>query len=464
MSGIAGVARKGETALVTKMLEKIKHRGRSAPEIITGHMTTFGRVSNHPETIKMPPSFHGQAVWDGPRPPLPIESQFQLARGAFSLAAENEKGILLARDGLGIRPLYYGRTGEGTLCFASEVKGLMEATRKIHEFPPGYWVDSDGNLHKFYALSMSREDDTPVEVLAAKLRLMLEQAVIRRIDSTSMGCWLSGGVDSSAMAALVRPHVESLHTFAGGLEGASDLDYARQVAKFIQSEHHEVIVDLPGILKVLPEVIYQLESFDALLVRSSVINFLVAEAASQFVDSAFSGEGGDELFGGYHYLKDIPIEHLKNELMDITGRLHNTALQRVDRSASAHGLVIYVPLLDLDVVELAMRIPHSMKTRSDGKIPEKNVLRLAMVGDLPNKVLWRSKEKFWKGAGVGTLLEQYAREAVSEADFIKERTLPNGWQLNSKEELMYYRIFREHYGGIRDLSWMGRSKNAPVAQ
>ena len=462
MSGIAGIAQKGKATLVTRMLEKMAYRGHGQPHIVERQTVTLGVVSNSPDSIRQPSSFPNRVVWDGPRPPLPFVEQVRLARGTFSMAAGNHGGLFLARDPMGVRPLYYGRTKEGGLCFASEVKALLEATSKVYEFPPGYLVDSDDVPHKYYDLNVVSPYEQPEESLVQHLHLLLEQSVLRRIDGPVMGCWLSGGLDSSAMAALARPHLETLHTFAGGLDGAPDLEFASQVAEFLHTDHHEVIVTVPGLLKVLPEVIYHLESFDALLVRSTLINYLVAEAAAQFVDSAFSGEGGDELFGGYEYLKDLPLEELPAELVDITGRLHNTALQRVDRSASAHGLVIYVPLLDLDVVEFALRIPPGLKIKHNGDVIEKYILRLAMQGTLPEEVLWRPKSKFWAGAGVGTLLDQYANETVTDADFSREGILPNGWQLNSKEELLYYRIFKGYFGEFEDLNWMGRTKGVPV--
>jgi asparagine synthase (glutamine-hydrolysing) len=349
------------------------------------------------------------------------------------------------------------------MCFASEVKALLPATRKVYEFRPGFLVDSGEEHLAFHQLGSEPRLDLPVDILSARLRLLLEQAVLRRVDDTEMGSWLSGGLDSSAIAALARPHLRKLHTFAGGLEGAPDLEYARQMAAFLGSEHHEVIASLPGLLKILPEVIYHLESFDALLVRSTALNYLVAEAASRVVASAFSGEGGDELFGGYEYLKELPCDRLAEELVDITKRLHNTALQRVDRSASAHGLVIYVPLLDLDVVDFALRIPPEWKIVRKGGTIEKYIFRLAMQGSLPEEILWRPKAKFWQGAGVESLLERHALETVSDSDFAGERVLSNGWILNSKEELLYYRIFSEHFGEFDDLSWMGRTKGAPIS-
>ena len=160
----------------------------------------------------------------------------------------------------------------------------------------------------------------------------------------------------------------------------------------------------------------------------------------------------------YEYLKSLPPEQLPAELVDITNRLHNTALQRVDRSASAHGLVAHVAFLDPEVVDYALRIPAELKIR-DGV--EKWILRRAMDGWLPESVLGRGKAKFWEGAGVGDLMAQHADEKIGDNAFGRERHLPNGWTLNTKEELMYYRHFKEHFGRLEDLSWMGRTKGAP---
>lgn len=168
--------------------------------------------------------------------------------------------------------------------------------------------------------------------------------------------------------------------------------------------------------------------------------------------------GGDELFAGYEYLKDIDKEKLKEELMDITGRLHNTALQRVDRSASAHGTVAHVGFLDSDVVDYALKIPVKYKIRNG---IEKWILRKAMENELPEKVLYRKKAKFWQGAGVSDMISDYAEKKITDGDFMRERKLKNGWVLNSKEELLYYRYFKEYFGELEDLSWMGRTKGAP---
>jgi asparagine synthase (glutamine-hydrolysing) len=444
------------------MLERITHRGDAGTKIVESDGATLGAV--WPEVQAAPASvvLQGCAAWDGDRPLLPESATLAQEREPFALAAATSDGVFLARDSLGVRPLYIGWTDDGALCFASEVKALLEITRAVREFPPGSWYDERVGFRSFSKDEPPSTLDHDADEIASNLRLRLEQAVCRRIDGDVMGSWLSGGLDSSAMVALARPHVRELHTFSAGLPGAPDLACAQQVADFLDTTHHQIVVTLDELLAVLPQVIYHLESFDALLVRSAVTNYLVGKRAAEYVGSVFSGEGADELFGGYAYLRELAPDQLQDELVDITGRLSNTALQRVDRSASAHGLVAHVAFLDPDVSEYAQRIPADLKLHREGGVIEKWILRQALTDALPEEIVWRRKAKFWQGAGVGDVLAQHADEHIADGEFLRHRTLPNGWTLNTKEELMYYRVFEEHFGVLGDLEWMGRTKGAPI--
>ncbi|MCM8788392.1 MAG: asparagine synthase-related protein, partial [Candidatus Omnitrophica bacterium] len=250
--------------------------------------------------------------------------------------------------------------------------------------------------------------------------------------------------------------VKNLHTFSIGVRNSPDLENARMVADHIKSEHHEVVVDFDQIVSIIPDVIYHLESFDAFLVRSSIINFIMAGLCSNFVEVVYSGECSDELFGGYEYLKKIELSALADELFDIIGRLHNTALQRVDRSASSHGLVIQIPFANPEVVDYALKIPAKFKIQ---KTIEKWILRKAFNGMLPENILNRTKAKFWEGAGIGETILRYAEKQISDSEFQKEYKLQNGWELVSKEELFYYRTFREKFDELQNLSWIGRTKH-----
>jgi asparagine synthase (glutamine-hydrolysing) len=443
MSGIAGIAQPGKQNDVKRMLDKIAHRGAET-KIVETDRFTLGVTQAHaqPAAIEQLQQMH--VAGD------------QAGEGHFALAGGDD--LVLKRDPLGVAPLYFGQTKDGVLCFASEVKGLLAQTRDIHELPPGHTFDGQ-QLEAYFQLENQPALEEPPESIARELRRRLEKAVEKNAGRGNVGAWLSGGLDSSSLAALARPHCQPFHTFTAGLAGAPDIEHAQYVAQFIHSVHHVMYVELDGLLAVLPEVIYYLESFDAWLVRSSIMNYLVAKVASDYVPAVFSGEGGDELFAGYEYLKTLDPAKLPEELIDITSRLHNTALQRVDRSASAHGTVAYTALLNPEVVDYALRIPVEYKLRAG---VEKWILRQALAGALPTSVLERTKAKFWEGAGVEDLLARHAEEKVSDFDFELERRLPNGWILNSKEELLYYRIFREHFGTLGNLSWMGRTKGASV--
>jgi asparagine synthase (glutamine-hydrolysing) len=323
---------------------------------------------------------------------------------------------------------------------------LIDFCSDVKLVPPG--CKSDGEqVTSYYELEKKEPLKIKPEIIAKHLRHLIKSAIERKTDQAAeLGCWLSGGLDSSAMASLSSANGHKLYTFAVGLEGSPDLEFAQAVAQFIDSEHYEVVVNFNNFRSVLPEVIYHLESFDALLVRSSIVNYIVAQKASEYVNEVLSGEGGDELFAGYHYLKRLPPEELEDELIDITKRLHNTALQRVDRSASAHGTVAHVCFLDPEVVDYALRIPAEYKLRDN---VEKWILRMALDNMLPEQVLNRKKSKFWEGAADST---------ITDDDFRRERILKNGWIINSKEELFYYRIFRDQFGELENLSWMGRTK------
>ncbi len=447
MAAIAGIASPGKTKEVCQLLEAMQYRGPAGQEVIETQGATLGVAWTEPQA-----DAQTQLKEKG-------IAQDYAGDGHRSMARDTIEGLVLQRDRLGVAPLYYGRAPDGQLCFASEVKALVDLAEDIQELPPGSALKGT-KVSPYFHLEKKTPTYEDAQIIAKKLRQKLEASIEKSTrQEGDIGSWLSGGLDSSAMAALARPRVERLHTFAAALEGAPDLAAARIVADYIDSEHHEVIVTLEDMLAALPDVIYHLELFDALLVRSSITNYLVAKRAADYVPAVFSGEGGDELFAGYAYLKDLDPAELPDELIDITGRLHNTALQRVDRCASAHGTVAHTGFLDPDVVDYALRIPARYKLR-DGQ--EKWILRRAVEDTLPEVIVERTKAKFWEGAGVGDLLSQYAEEQISDADFKGECNLPNGWQLNSKEELMYYRIFRDRFTGLEDLSWMGRTKGAPV--
>jgi len=463
-------------------LETIKHRGPEGTRIVEHNGAVLGQVWPEARNDMMEGEDGTPVVLDGeiynwydvqPGAKSPLEA-LELAYveqgpsfvkrldGHFALAIAGSDGVFLARDPVGVVPLYY--SSNGPLVFASEVKAIQDLGETLAEFPPGHYLDPADGLVQYAEIAPVGPIDGSADELVAELRHTLVAAIAKRAASGEFGSWLSGGLDSSVLATLARRQLSELKSFATGLDGAPDLKYARMVADHIGSEHHERILSLRELLELLPEVIFHLESFDALLVRSSIMNFAVGKLASEHVAAVLSGEGADELFAGYSYLKDLSPGALSNELLDIINRLHNTALQRVDRCSKAHGLIAHVPFLDQEVISLALSIPTRYKLNREAGMVEKWILRRVVDGMLPDEVLTRPKAKFWQGANVLGVLSDHAEMSITNADFRAERTLPDGSTLNTKEEAMYYRVFREHFGVDGACEVVGRTKGAPVDQ
>jgi len=442
MAGIVGICQGNQISLIEKLLPEIAYRGQSGKTLFQDDHCSLGMV------------------WtDTQAPPLRSEKnkiiyEDQGGDGRLAKIILGKENIFLTRDFLGIAPLYYGWKDNEVLMFASEVKPLLKIVPEINELLPGYVFNGKDLVYQVKLPQQSALKDDPNQI-AHKLYKILSEAVQNCISTQEIGSLLSGGLDSSAISAIARHDIKTFHTFAAGIATAPDLLYAREVAEHIGSIHHEMVVTQQDLIAILPEVIYHLESFDPLLVRSSATNYLVARLAAEYVPAVFSGEGGDELFAGYDYLKSIPTEKLPDELRDIMLRLHNTALQRVDRCASAFGIVAYVPFLHPDVVSFALSIPPQYKIKNQ---EEKWILRCALENELPNRVLHRKKAKFWEGAGVNEILASYAEEKITASEYEKERILPNGWKLHSREEYLYYKIFKDCFGKVNRLDWMGRTK------
>lgn len=268
--------------------------------------------------------------------------------------------------------------------------------------------------------------------------------MIKRIDKTRpFGVYLSGGLDSSIIAALTVQEWEGVDSYAVGMEGSEDLIYARLCAKHLGTRHHEYIYSLDEMLEVLPKVIYYLESYDAALVRSAIPNYFLAKMAMEPEKVVLSGEGADELFCGYSYMQSMSPEQRVSEVYHLLETIHGTGLQRGDRMAAAFGMEVRFPFLDMDFVQYSLRIPDCLKCSPSRQ--EKWLLRKAFSHLLPQEIVSRKKEKFSKGAGSSRLLSQVAGEKISDKKFAQNSTTVAGNKLKSKEELYYYRIFHEFF-------------------
>lgn len=364
--------------------------------------------------------------------------------GMFALAIWDGESVFLARDPVGIKPLYYA-IEDGTFYFASEMKALLLASKRIREFPNGHWYRADRGFQSFHSWRTEVRRDWSEEEALTRLREILPAAVEKRLMAdVPLGTFCSGGLDSTLVTALAARALPKFHTFSTGMEGAPDLESALRASEHLGTEHHTRVFTEDEVLDALPKVAYHLESFDAALFRSAVPTYFVSELARRHVTVVLTGEGADELYAGYRYLKDLAgASAVHRELVRMTEDLHYVNLQRTDRMTMAHSLEGRVPYLDLEHVRFAMSLPVSMKIHGPERM-EKWILRKAFGEALPENLLWRGKQKFAEGTGSHDVIRREAERQITDQEFDRDRAkapVP----LRSKEELFCYRLFSEQF-------------------
>ena len=384
---------------------------------------------------------------------------------AFALYDEQTDEFLIARDPIGVIPLYMGTDDDGTVYVASELKALEGFCKQYEAFPPGhYYYSRDGHAKQYYKRDWADYDavkDNGADT--EELRQALEQAVRRQLMSdVPYGVLLSGGLDSSVISAVARKfsatRVESggrdeawwprLHSFAVGLKGAPDLAKARLVADHIGTVHHEINYTLQEGIDALSDVIYFTETYDVTTVRASTPMYLLARfIRSMGIKMVLSGEGADEVFGGYLYFHKAPTPRaFHEETVRKLSRLHQYDCLRANKSLAAWGVEGRVPFLDKEFLDVAMRLNPKAKM-CPGRQIEKRVLREAFADLLPDEVAWRQKEQFSDGVGYSWIdtLRGMAETAVTDSQMSRaaERFAVN--PPRSKEEYMYREIFESHF-------------------
>jgi asparagine synthase (glutamine-hydrolysing) len=397
--------------------------------------------------------------------------------GMFAFLVAGDDGrFVAARDAVGIKPLYWARRGE-RVRFASEIAAFApDWLPHVEAFPPGCHWTPEGGLERFAspvpqngagapAARAVRSDarEPSEEALAATRDILVASVQRQMMGDVPVGVFLSGGLDSAIVAAIAARHAqqrgERLQTFAVGTEGSADLLAARVVARHLGSEHRERVYDAREAVRALPAVVRAIEHFDPSLVRSAVPNFLLAEMTAEHVKVVLTGEGADELFAGYRYLRGFEDPaSLQEELMRTVRGLHNLNLQRCDRVTMAHGLEARVPFLDRQVIAFAFGLPIAWKLPAPGEL-EKRLLRRAFGGWLPDAILWREKAEFGDGSGAKDVLTRTVEDGVSPSDFERERDAVDP-PLRTREELAYHRIFSEHLPGVRPERTLGRFATA----
>jgi asparagine synthase (glutamine-hydrolysing) len=380
---------------------------------------------------------------------------------AFVMAGRDGR-FVAARDPVGIKPLYWARWN-GAVRFASEMHAFdPEWQAFVEPFPPGCsWTPEDGLQRFASAVPAAREPVTGRDELLTGTRETLVCAVRQQMmGDVNVGVFLSGGLDSSLVAAIAsriaNERGRRLQTFAVGTEASADLAAARTVAEHLDCDHVEVTYTAAEALESLPNVVRAIESFDPGLVRSAVPNYMLARTTRQHVKVVLTGEGADELFAGYDYMREFTDDDALHAELERTVRsLHNLNLQRCDRVTMAHAVEARVPFLDRNVIAWALRIPPGEKQG----MPEKRLLREAFTGWLPDDLLWRAKAEFGDGSGARDVLSEAVEATVTDAEFEAERGAVEP-PLRTKEEVAYYRVWREHLQGIspeRTLSRFARA-------
>ncbi len=384
---------------------------------------------------------------------------------AFVLYDEENDTYFAARDHIGIIPLYMGWDSYGNHYFASELKALEGICTKIEVFPPGHYFDSrEGAVTRWYERDWSsfdavKDNSTSID----ELRVALEQAVHRQLMSdVPYGVLLSGGLDSSIISAVAKKFAANrietndekeawwprLHSFAVGLEGSPDLAAARKVADHIGTVHHEIHFTVQEGLDALRDVIYHLETYDVTTVRASTPMYLMARVIkSMGVKMVLSGEGADEVFGGYLYFHKAPnAVEFHNETVRKISKLYLYDCLRANKSLAAWGVEGRVPFLDKEFLDVAMRFNPEDKMARNGKM-EKWILRKAFADYLPESIAWRQKEQFSDGVGYNWIdtLKSVTNEQVTDDMLANARyRFPVNTPRN-KEEYYYRSIFSEHF-------------------
>ena len=384
---------------------------------------------------------------------------------AFVLYDAEAGRWIVGRDPIGVVPLYWGRDGDGVLHVASEMKALVPVCQEVEEFPPGHvWDSRVGTPVRYHHRHWHRWETLETEEAdPERLAAGLDAAVRRQLMSdVPYGALLSGGLDSSVVAALAARHaarrVEDderstawwprLHTFCIGLEGSPDCAKAREVAAHIDSVHHEFVYTVQDGIDALPDVIWHLETYDVTTIRAATPMFLMARRIrATGVKMVLSGEGADEIFGGYLYFHRAPdARAFHEETVRKLDRLHSYDCLRANKAMAAWGIEARVPFLDTEFLDLAMSLDPEAK-RSGGERMEKQILREALGHLIPDSVAWRQKEQFSDGVGYGWIdaLKDHAESRVSDAELADA---PRRFPVNppdTKEGYLYRTLFEERF-------------------
>jgi asparagine synthase (glutamine-hydrolysing) len=379
--------------------------------------------------------------------------------GDFAFVVVDGDDFIAGRDPMGVKPLYYGLDERGRIYFASEMKPIADQCKTFSTFPPGHFYTQKTGFVKYYRPDYEDHEKAVNDLDLGLIRETLTEATRKRLMSdVPIGVLLSGGLDSSLTssiaARLLAAEGKRLHSFSIGLNNeAPDAIAARKVAAFLGTEHHEIHFTIEHGIEILDQLIWHLETYDVTSVRASTPMYLLSKAITDMgIKVVLSGEGADEIFGGYLYFRNAPsTEDFQKETIERVQKLFTADLLRADKSTMAHGLEARVPFLDKAFLDMAMVIKGEQKQPKTYDGVEKYILRKAFDTPdqpyLPQEVLWRQKEQFSDGVGynwIDKLIEHCSSQVTDEQfDQARERFPYN--TPTTKEAYFYRDIFHRHY-------------------
>lgn len=382
-----------------------------------------------------------------------------LLDGDFAFVVVDGDDFIAGRDPLGVKPLYYGLDERGRTYFASEMKPIADQCKSFSTFPPGHYYTPQTGFVKYYKPEYEDYTKATKELDLTEIREALTEATRKRLMSdVPIGVLLSGGLDSSLTssiaARLLKEKGKELHSFSIGLDAdAPDAKAARKVAEFLGTKHHEIHFTIEQGIEILDKLIWHLETYDVTSIRASTPMYFLSKAITDLgIKVVLSGEGADEIFGGYLYFRNAPSTvDFQKETIERVQKLFTADLLRADKSTMAHGLEARVPFLDKEFLDVAMTIKGEEKQPKtyDGK--EKYILRKAFDTPdnpyLPDEVLWRQKEQFSDGVGynwIDQLIEYCSSQVTDEQLESAAAQFPYNTP-TTKEAYFYRTIFHKYY-------------------
>lgn len=496
MCGILGFFGKGDVQEVRRLSKRMSHRGpdesglyvspqgailthqrlsiidlESGKQPIRGtnsaHVVHNGEIYNHQALRNNQLATHNFRTRCDSEVIVHLYEEFgcdfcHLLDGVFAFLIADGKNFMAARDPIGVKPLYYGTDPGGNLCFASEMKAIADLCPRFEAFPPGHYYTPQTGLVQYHKPAWHDAQTATLPASLTRLRESLIRATQKRLMSdVPLGVLLSGGLDSSLIASITQRLMaktgKELHSFSVGLSpDAPDMKAARKVARFIGTKHHEIFFSVQQGIKALKKIIWHLETYDVTTVRAATPMYFLAQAiAEQGVKVVMSGEGADEIFGGYLYFHNAPSPHaFQKELVRRVRLLSTADCLRADKSTMAHGVEARVPFLDKDFLDTVMpfRAKDKQPDRQIGK-PEKYILRAAFDCKekpfLPQEILWRQKEQFGDGVGYNWIdgVVEHATRRISDQEFATAPLIFPHNTPDTKEAFLFRKIFDELFAG-----------------